>query len=336
MRRHHGARGHAAHQRFIAAAVLNQIGNRADLQPVLRGEKLQIGQPRHRAVGIHDFANHGSGRAAGHARQIAPGLGVPGAHQHAALHGLNGKHMPRLHQVLRPGLPRHRRFDGARAISRRNAGGHALGRLDGSGKGRAITRAVVLAHGRQAQLLAALLRERQANQPARVRGHEVDGLRRHEIGRQHQIALVLAVFLVHQNHHAAGLEFRHDFMHWRNTLRHRLQALPGGNFTRGCAGSWKCGDIRHDRDYFNERNTAKAPRKMVNCSAAPLCLLCALPSMPCFSIRRRAEHKRRRFVLRCFQVIIKNQSANAVDFQNFPKFIFMKTNAQPGKKNAGV
>jgi hypothetical protein len=40
--------------------------------------------------------------------------------------------------------------------------------------------------------------------------------------------------------------------------------------------------------------------------------------------------------LRCFQAIIKNQSANAVDFQNFPKFIFMKTNAQPGKKNAGV
>ena len=116
MCRHHGARGHAAHQRFIAAAVLNQIGNRADLQPVLRGEKLQIGQPRHRAVGIHDFANNGSGRAAGHARQIAPGLGVPGAHQHAALHGLNGKHVPRLHQVLRPGLPRHRRFDGARAV----------------------------------------------------------------------------------------------------------------------------------------------------------------------------------------------------------------------------
>ena len=55
MRRHHGARGHAAHQRFIAAAVLNQIGNRADLQPVLRGEKLQIGQPRHRAVGIHNW-----------------------------------------------------------------------------------------------------------------------------------------------------------------------------------------------------------------------------------------------------------------------------------------
>ena len=83
---------------------------------------------------------------------------------------------------------------------------------------------------------------------------------------------------------------------------------------------------------------------MVNCSAAPLCLLCALPSMPCFSIRRRAEHKRRRFVLRCFQVIIKIGSVISVDFQNLRFFIFMNMNgrpacppaARPGKRKRGA
>ena len=76
---------------------------------------------------------------------------------------------------------------------------------------------------------------------------------------------------------------------------------------------------------------------MVNCSAAPLCLLYALPSMPCFSIRRRAEHKRRRFVLRHFQVIIKNQSANAVDFQNFSEIHFHENKcATRQKERRGV
>jgi hypothetical protein len=54
-----GAAANAFNQRLVAAAVLDQVGDGADLQAVLGGKNLQIGQAGHGAVIIHDFANHG-------------------------------------------------------------------------------------------------------------------------------------------------------------------------------------------------------------------------------------------------------------------------------------
>ena len=41
--------------------------------------------------------------------------------------------------------------------------------------------------------------------------HEIDGLGRDEFGRHEQVALVFAVFLVHQYHHSAGAQLVDDF-----------------------------------------------------------------------------------------------------------------------------
>ena len=41
-------------------------------------------------------------------------------------------------------------------------------------------------------------------------GHEVDRLRRDELGREDQIAFVLAILLVHQDDHAAALDIPDD------------------------------------------------------------------------------------------------------------------------------
>jgi hypothetical protein len=51
---------------------------------------------------------------------------------------------------------------------------------------------------------------RQADQSAAVLGHEVDGLWRDEVGRQDEIAFVLAVLLVDKDDHAAGGQFGHQ------------------------------------------------------------------------------------------------------------------------------
>ncbi len=48
--------------------------------------------------------------------------------------------------------------------------------------------------------------------PRAVACHEVDGLGRDVIGGEHDVAFVLAVFLVDQDHHAAGGELGHDFL----------------------------------------------------------------------------------------------------------------------------
>ena len=48
----------------------------------------------------------------------------------------------------------------------------------------------------QPELVAALLGEAEADEPARVGGHEVDRLGRRELGRDRQVALVLAILVV--------------------------------------------------------------------------------------------------------------------------------------------
>ena len=44
-----------------------------------------------------------------------------------------------------------------------------------------------------------------------MRDHEVDVLRPHELGGHDQVALVLAVLVVHDHDHAAGAEFVEEF-----------------------------------------------------------------------------------------------------------------------------
>ena len=204
------AAAQALDQGLVVAAVGDQVGDGADLQAVLAGEHFQIRQPGHAAVVVHDLADHGRRRQACHGRHVATGLSVAGAHQHAAVLGLQREDVAGLHQVFGLGVTGHGGLHGARTVGGRDAGGDTVAGLDGHGEGRAMGRAVALGHRRQAQSLAALAGQRQADQAAAVLGHEVDGFGRHMVGGDHEVAFVLAVFLVDQDHHAAGGQFGHQ------------------------------------------------------------------------------------------------------------------------------
>jgi len=52
--------------------------------------------------------------------------------------------------------------------------------------------------------------EGQTNQTATVLGHKVNGFRGYELGGKNQVALVLAVFLVNEDDHAAGTQIGND------------------------------------------------------------------------------------------------------------------------------
>ena len=58
----------------------------------------------------------------------------------------------------------------------------------------------------QAELVAALRRQREADQPAPLLGHEVDRLGRRELGGERQVALVLAVLVVADDDHPPGAD----------------------------------------------------------------------------------------------------------------------------------
>ena len=94
--------------------------------------------------------------------------------------------------------------DRVRAVGRADAGGHALARLDGHGERRLVRRLVLQRHELEAELVAALRREREADPAARVGGHEVDVVGRDELGGHDEVALVLAVLVVDDDDHPAG------------------------------------------------------------------------------------------------------------------------------------
>ena len=90
-----------------------------------------------------------------------------------------------------------------RAVVRGDSGRDPLARLDRDREGGLEGRLVLRRHQVEAQLVAALAGQREADQAAAVRGHEVDGVRRDELGRHHEVALVLAVLRVADDDHLA-------------------------------------------------------------------------------------------------------------------------------------
>ena len=99
-----------------------------------------------------------------------------------------------------------RDLDRVGAVVGRDPGADPAGRLDRDREGGLQRRLVLRRHQVEAELAAALRGQRQADQPARLLGHEVDRLRRRELRRHHQVALVLAVFAVADDDHPAAAD----------------------------------------------------------------------------------------------------------------------------------
>ena len=148
-----------------------------------------------------------AGLETGDARQVHRRLGVPGAHQHAAVARAQRKHVARARQVARLGrrvrsppctvrarsaaempvlVPSCASIDTQNAVSRREA--------------------LLLTSSGISSCVEPLGRHRQADQAAPVLRHEVDRLRRHLRRRHRQVALVLAILVVDDDDHAAGAD----------------------------------------------------------------------------------------------------------------------------------
>ena len=129
VRRGERALGDALDDALGAAAIVDEVGDRADQQAVLLREHLEVRHARHRAVVAHDLADDRRRRESGEAREVAAGFGVAGAHQHAAGLRHHREDVPRLHEVAGLRLGCDRGVHGARAVGRGNARGHALAPL---------------------------------------------------------------------------------------------------------------------------------------------------------------------------------------------------------------
>ena len=124
------------------------------------------GSAGHRAVVAHDLADHAGRVEAGEPREIDGGLGLAGALQHAARPRPERLDVARLDEVVAVLGRVDRYVDRARAVVRRDAGRDALTRLDRVHEGRAERCLVVLGHRAEAELVAALLGEAEADEAA--------------------------------------------------------------------------------------------------------------------------------------------------------------------------
>ena len=137
--------------------------------------------------------------------------GVTGTRQPAARLRHQRENMTRLHHVLSARIRLDRGQHGMRPVVRRNTGGNALGGFYRYGEiGRQLG-LVVAHHQRQRQLLAAFGRQRQANEPTAMSGHEVDIFRTHHAGGHQQVTFVLAILIIHDDDHLAISNILDDF-----------------------------------------------------------------------------------------------------------------------------
>jgi hypothetical protein len=107
----------------------------------------------------------------------------------------------RLDQILRLGVRVDRDLDRPGPVGGGDPRGHALARLDGDGEG-GLERCLVLGrHQVEAELLAALVGQCETDQAPAVGRHEVDGFGGRELRGEREIALVLAVLVIADDHH---------------------------------------------------------------------------------------------------------------------------------------
>ena len=219
---------HALDERFVLAPEMDEIGDRADLEPVMFRELDEVGQPRHASVVFHDLAQHRRRMEAGELREVAAGLGVPGAHQHPACLRDEREHVARLDDVRGRRLRGSRHLDGVRPVGRRYSRGHAGGGFDGHGEVGAVHRTVARHHGQEIQAFGVRLGDRHADQAAAELRHEIYLFRGDEFRREDEIALVLAVLVVDEHGHAAGFQLGDDFL---DRVEAHGVVRPSANFT---------------------------------------------------------------------------------------------------------
>ena len=183
----------------------------------------QVTDPGHGAVLVEDLADDPGGERSGHTREVDRRLGVAGALEHPAGARAQREHVSGLDEILGAAARIDGGLHGACAVVCGDAGGDAVARLDGDGEGGPVQRLVAARHRPQAELVAALGAERQADQPACLAGHEVDRLGRGELRGHHQVALVLPVLAIADDHHAPVADVRESVLDGVERRGHRAR-----------------------------------------------------------------------------------------------------------------
>ena len=189
------------HEGFVLHLVFDEVGDRAYPQPMPIGEGLKIGEPGHGAVFFHDLTDHAGRLESGKTRKVHRGLRMADPHEHTAIARHEGKYVAGPRKIVRTRVVVYRGKNGLCPVIGGYPRCHALFRLYRDGEGRVVRGGIVPDHQGQIETPCPFLREGKADQAAGIPGHEVDRLGRHLFCRDHHIALVLPVLIIHHDGH---------------------------------------------------------------------------------------------------------------------------------------
>ena len=201
-------------------------------------------------------------RQPGEPAEVDRGLGMAGAHEHAAVLGDQREDVAGAHEIGRAHVVVGERPHRVRALLGRDAGRQPVLDVDRDREGGAVRRVVRRHHRIEAQPARLRDRQRRADDAAGVADDERHLLRRAQRGRDDEIALVLAVVVVGDDddlaaregldgfgdgigHH--GFSKGHDtpsptWARWRRNWSARTQATiasPTGTARMPTQGSWR-------------------------------------------------------------------------------------------------
>ena len=175
-------------------------------RPCSAREADQLGQPRHRAVLVHHLADHAGREQPGEPCEVDRRLRVAGAPEHAALFGAQREDVPG---------PGQSSASVSGSTIARTVAARSRALVPVVTPGRASTDTVnAVSSLRCCRRPSAGSRARRAasrppacrSTPRPCRDHEVDRLGRHLLRRHDEVALVLAIGVVDDDHHPAGAD----------------------------------------------------------------------------------------------------------------------------------
>ena len=204
--------GNLLDEALRALAVLDERLNRDDVESVFFRKFFQLGRAHHVPVVRHDLTAKPRGIESCQACEIRCRLRVARAPQHAALDRTQREYMTRTAEGRWPRFRIEQELDRLAAFESRDARIRIVG-VDGNRERRLVIVRVVHDHLPDIQLIEPLAVDRRADQPLRVLRHEIDILRLDRRCRNDEIALVLTIFIVHDDNHSAVLDILDCLLH---------------------------------------------------------------------------------------------------------------------------
>jgi hypothetical protein len=196
------------HKSFALKPMRHELRDSNESQLVLGSEFLELRPTGRRAVFVEDLAHYARWKKSREPCKIDCRFGMSNALKNSAVACAKWRHVTRPSQVSRNGCGIDGNVNRLRAILRTDSRRHAKARgsIDAHRECSALLFGILFALLRELQLVSALSSEGEADPSARLLDHEVDELRRHQLGSTNQVTFILAVFVIRNDDELACLD----------------------------------------------------------------------------------------------------------------------------------